>query len=79
MSANKKRSLIILTITFILASLITLAASQAGAIRHGYSVFLICAVAAFVIQWLAFVPAYLFQTEKILMTLRVASPTYLSR
>ncbi|WP_373095952.1 DUF1295 domain-containing protein [Zhongshania sp.] len=35
-----------------------------GGLRYGdYPVLLVCAVIAFAVQWLAFIPAYIFQTE----------------
>ena len=41
-----------------------LATGQGGATYEGTPVILICAALAFLIQWLAFIPAAIFQTEK---------------
>ena len=40
------------------------AGSQGGAVASGAPVFALCVALAFAIQWLAFVPAYLGQTER---------------
>ncbi|MBV1879817.1 MAG: DUF1295 domain-containing protein [Pseudomonadales bacterium] len=45
------------------AGLITLAVSQDGIESGGWPIFAICALFAFVVQWLVFIPAYIFQTE----------------
>jgi steroid 5-alpha reductase family enzyme len=47
----------------VLALALIWAASQGGAIHRGLPVFACCAALIFSIQWLAFVPAYLKQTE----------------
>ena len=51
-------------IVVILAALLALAGSQGGIAYRGVPVFALCAGLAFVLQWLAFVPAYYLQTEK---------------
>jgi steroid 5-alpha reductase family enzyme len=48
----------------VIAALVTLAGSQHGAAIGGFRIFALCAIGAFAIQWLAFIPAYLFRTEK---------------
>lgn len=53
---------VLIVITF--AALLALAASQGGSLYRGIPVFALCALAAFALQWLAFIPAYLLQTEK---------------
>ena len=55
-----KNLIIVLTLGVLLA----LAASQGSAIYAGIPVFALCAALAFLVQWLAFIPAYRFQTEK---------------
>ena len=45
------------------ATLVALAGSQHGVTVAGLPVFALCAVLCFAIQWLAYVPAYLKQTE----------------
>lgn len=48
----------------LVAALVALAGSDAGMSVQGVPVFAICIVIAFVIQWLVFVPAFVYQTEK---------------
>lgn len=45
------------------AALVTWAGSQGGTVAGGVPVFALCAALAFVINWVAFVPAYLGRTE----------------
>lgn len=52
------------------------AGSQGGAMIAGVRVMILCAILAFVIQWLAFVPAYLRRTERFYDL--VGSLTYLA-
>jgi steroid 5-alpha reductase family enzyme len=47
-----------------IAALVALAGSQGGATVGRLSVFALCGIAAFGIQWLAFLPAYFLRTEK---------------
>ena len=44
--------------------MLAIAGSQSGAVYLGLPVFAWCVLLAFGLQWLAFVPAYLRQTEK---------------
>ena len=48
----------------IFAALLALAGSHGGTLFRGIPVFALCALVAFALQWLAFVPAYYLQTEK---------------
>jgi len=59
-----------------LATLVAIAGSDGSARVGSVSLFALCAVIAFVIQWLAFVPAYLGQTERFYDL--VGSLTYLT-
>lgn len=43
---------------------LALAGSQGGLVFHGWSVMLLAVCGAFLIQWIVFVPAFLFKTEK---------------
>ena len=54
----------ILLITTLLGLLMAAAGSSNGAVYAGLPVFALCILLAFATQWLAFVPAYLRQTEK---------------
>lgn len=61
----KNRGSIILFPTLILIGyLVALAGSQGGAALNGIPILMLVVGLAFLIQWLAFIPAYLFQTEK---------------
>jgi steroid 5-alpha reductase family enzyme len=53
-----------LPIIYLLAALLTWACSDNGAKAGALPVFAWCALLAFGLQWLAFLPAYLYQTEK---------------
>jgi steroid 5-alpha reductase family enzyme len=48
----------------IFAALIAWAGSQGGYVVFGIPIFALCVALAFVIQWIAFIPAYIKQTEK---------------
>lgn len=64
MAVPKKRSIIIISVALIITALVVLGASQGSALYAGYPVIVLCAMLAYAINWLAFVPANLFQTEK---------------
>ncbi len=59
-----KTALIGIALSVLVGALMALAGSAGGALWAGLPLFAICAALAFLIQWLAFLPAYLFQTEK---------------
>jgi len=65
-----------LIVVLVLGCLIAAAGSVGGSQWHGFPVFAICALVAFSIQWIAFVPAYLKQTERYYDL--TGSATYLS-
>lgn len=58
------RSIIAIVIILIVAVGVAYAGSQGGAEVAGIPVFAICVALAFIIQWIAFIPAYILQTEK---------------
>lgn len=58
------QSLFRFTVVLLLAAAIAGAGSHGGMQYQGWPVFALCAALAFAVQWLAFVPAYLRQTEK---------------
>ncbi len=64
MEKNNIKSLFITIVIIILASLFALAGSQGGSTVGGIPVFALSVGLIFLIQWLAFIPAYLKQTEK---------------
>ncbi|HEY5731248.1 MAG TPA: DUF1295 domain-containing protein [Anaerolineales bacterium] len=59
-----RNSLIVFPILILIGGLIALAGSQGGATFGGVPIFMIAVGLAFLIQWLVFIPSYLFQTEK---------------
>ncbi len=61
---DKKQVLISLTIIPIIGLLIGLGGSQNGQEMDGMPIFALCVGLAFLINWLMFIPAYIFQTEK---------------
>jgi steroid 5-alpha reductase family enzyme len=60
---NDIRSIIAIPIILLLATGIALAGSQGGYYAFGIPLFILSVALAFIIQWLAFIPAYLKQTE----------------
>lgn len=64
MSPETKRSIIAIVIVLLIATGLAFAGSQGGVNVNGFPLFALCVALAFIIQWLAFIPAYLFRTEK---------------
>lgn len=64
MTAVQKRSLIAIIVVMLLSSLLVTSGSHAGRTFDEIPIFALCAILAFAIQWLAFVPAFVFQTER---------------
>lgn len=52
------------SLVVVIAALVAVAGSQGGSTVGGFPVFALCVILAFVIQLVAFVPAYLLQTER---------------
>lgn len=61
--AKLLRTLIAMTVILTIAGSLAYAGSQQGAVFNGLPVFALCGAIAFIIQWIAFIPAYKFQTE----------------
>ncbi len=76
MDKAERRSIIVLPIVILIAAFIAWAGSQGSSAVYGISIFTLCIVLAFIIQWIAFIPAYIKQTEKFYDL--VGSITYLS-
>lgn len=64
MKTTDRNALISFPILIVIGLLIALAGSQGGALIFGVPLFALLVGLAFLIQWLAFIPAYLLQTEK---------------
>jgi steroid 5-alpha reductase family enzyme len=63
MDAVAKRSLIGIVVVLLIAIGLAFAGSQGGFTVNGFPLYALCILLAFVIQWIAFIPAYLKQTE----------------
>ena len=66
MKKADRNALLALPVVVLAGAGIAWAGSQGGASVAGIPVFALCVGLAFLIQWLAFIPAYLLQTEKFL-------------
>ncbi len=64
MKKADRNSLIAFPILILIGLLVAFAGSQGGSLVFGIPVFALAVGLAFLIQWLAFIPAYLLQTEK---------------
>ena len=64
MKKSDRNALIALPVVVAIAALVALAGSQGGSTVGGFPVFALGVLVAFAIQWVAFVPAYLLQTER---------------
>jgi steroid 5-alpha reductase family enzyme len=61
---NKNRSLIGVLVALVIAAGLAAAGSQGGVLAFGLPLFALCVGLAFLIQWLAFIPAFMMKTEK---------------
>jgi len=64
MDKSDRNALVAVVAVVLIGLGIALAGSQGGGSALGMPVFALCVGIAFVIQWLAFIPAFLLQTEK---------------
>ncbi|MGE5228897.1 MAG: DUF1295 domain-containing protein, partial [Deltaproteobacteria bacterium] len=64
MEKPDRNALVALPVVLVIAALVALAGSRGGSTVGGFPVFALCVIVAFAIQWVAFVPAYLLQTER---------------
>jgi steroid 5-alpha reductase family enzyme len=64
MKTTDRNALIVFPILILIGILVALAGSQGGTSIAGVPLFALSTGLAFLIQWLAFIPAYLLQTEK---------------
>ncbi|MCJ7625308.1 MAG: DUF1295 domain-containing protein [Anaerolineaceae bacterium] len=64
MEKEKQRSIIAIPIIILIAVGIAFAGSQGSNNVSGIPLFGLCVALAFIIQWIAFIPAYIKQTEK---------------
>jgi steroid 5-alpha reductase family enzyme len=61
---NNRTSIIIFPILVLVGFLVALAGSQGSATLGGFPIFALAVALAFLIQWLVFIPAFIYQTEK---------------
>lgn len=64
MKAENLKPLAVFIVLIAIGILVALAGSQGGATLGGAPVFALAVGLAFLIQWLVFIPSYIFQTEK---------------
>ena len=64
MKTDNRNSYLLFPILIVIGALVALAGSQGGATLGGVPIFAILVGLAFLIQWLVFIPAFWFQTEK---------------
>lgn len=62
--AHQARNLAAIAVSLVIASSIAWAGSQGSIDVAGASLFALCGAFAFLVNWLGFVPAYLYQTER---------------
>lgn len=58
------RSVIAIIIIMLVAAGLAFAGSQGGYVVSGIPLFALCVALAFIINWIAFIPAYIWRTEK---------------
>jgi steroid 5-alpha reductase family enzyme len=63
MDKEAQRAFIALPIVLIVAFGLAVAGSQGGSVVFGFPLFAMCIALAFIIQWVAFIPAFINQTE----------------
>ena len=76
MNSADRRALVALPIVLLLAAFIAWAGSQGGYTFAGIPVFALGIAVALILQWIAFIPAYILKTEKFYDLM--GSITYLS-
>jgi steroid 5-alpha reductase family enzyme len=64
MQRADRKLLLVPPVVVVVAAGVVVAGSRGGTTVHGFPVFALCVALAFLIQWLAFVPAYLLQSER---------------
>jgi hypothetical protein len=64
MNEGDRKSFIALPVVLLIAAGLAFAGSQGSSIVAGVPLYALCVALAFIIQWIAFVPAFLNQTER---------------
>ena len=76
MNKTNPRTLIVFPVVVLIGAFFAWVGSQGGSTFSGIPVFALCIAIAFILQWIAFIPAYIMQTEKFYDLM--GSITYLS-
>ena len=63
MKKPERNALVAFPVVVLIGAVVAVAGSRGGATAAGIPVFALCVALAFLIQWLAFIPAYLLQNE----------------
>ena len=63
MKKTDRNALLAFPVVVLIGAGVAVAGSQGGATAFGVPVFAMCVALAFLIQWLAFIPAFLLQNE----------------
>ena len=58
------QSILAIIVILLIASGLAFAGSQGGYVVFGIPLFALCVALAFIINWIAFIPAYIWKTEK---------------
>ena len=58
------RSILAIIVILLIAAGLTFAGSQGGFVVYGIPLFALCVALAFIINWIVFIPAYIWKTEK---------------
>lgn len=58
------RSIVVILIILLIAAGLAFAGSQGGYVVFGIPLFALCVALAFIIQWIVFIPAFIWRTEK---------------
>ena len=64
MNTTNIKSLLVFLVLILIGILLALAGSQSGASAFGIPLYALAVGLAYLIQWLVFIPAFLYQTEK---------------
>ncbi len=64
MQLSDRTAYLAVLVIILVAIGVALAGSHGGSVVLGIPLFALCAILAFLLQWLAFIPAFLYQTEK---------------
>lgn len=64
MEKGSLRSILAIIVVLLIAGGLAFAGSQGGFLVFGFPLFALCVALAFIINWIAFIPAYIWKTER---------------